>query len=101
MTGALLLDLSYDPIFVWDRERGIVVWNQGCEQLDRLHQSGGAGRLSHDQLRARGFLEPLPRSVDTTLGREGRWAGKRRTYHPDGRDVLVESRWQSDRSGWA
>ena len=28
-----LLDLSRDPIFVWDFDNGIVDWNRGSEQL--------------------------------------------------------------------
>jgi PAS domain S-box-containing protein len=89
---ALLLDLSYDPIFVWDRERGIVVWNQGCEQLYGFTKAEALGRLSHELLRTV-FPEPFA-VVDTTLGREGRWSGELRHTTRDGRDVLVESRWQ-------
>ena len=28
-----LIDLSHDPIFVWDFDAGIVEWNRGSEQL--------------------------------------------------------------------
>ena len=44
---ALLLELAYESIFVWDRERGIVLWNQGCEQLYGFTKADALGRSSH------------------------------------------------------
>ena len=63
-----------------------------CVSFYGFTKAEALGRLSHELLRTV-FPEPFA-VVDTTLGREGRWSGELRHTTRDGRDVLVESRWQ-------
>jgi PAS domain S-box-containing protein len=44
---AQLLELSYEPIFVCDREHRIVLWNQGCERLYGFTKAEAVGRVNH------------------------------------------------------
>jgi PAS domain S-box-containing protein len=89
---ALLLDLSYDPIFVWEEQRGIVLWNQGCERLYGFTRAEALGRNSHVFLQT---VFPVSfEAVTTALGRDGHWSGELQHTTRDGRQVLVESRFQ-------
>ena len=45
-----LIELSFEPIMVWDWHSGIVAWNQGCEQLYGYSRSESLGRISHELL---------------------------------------------------
>lgn len=89
---AALIDLSYEPIFVWDLDRGIVEWNKGCEQLYGYDKEEAARRISHRLLKT---VHPV--TVDElleTLQRDGVWSGEVRHTVRDGREVIVESRHQ-------
>ncbi|MGH3089716.1 MAG: PAS domain S-box protein [Rubrobacteraceae bacterium] len=89
---AALIDLSYEPIFVWDLDRGIVEWNKGCERLYGYAKEEAAGRISHRLLKT---VHPI--TVDElleTLRRDGVWSGEVRHTTRDGREVIVESRHQ-------
>jgi PAS domain S-box-containing protein len=89
---ALLLDSTYDPIFAWDEQRGIVLWNQGCERLYGFPPAEALGRSSHALLQT-----VFPVSIEaftTALGRDGYWSGELQHTTRDGRQVLVESRFQ-------
>src|SRR5215831_3560875 len=89
---ALLIELSYEPIFVWDADRGIVLWNQGCEQLYGFTKAEALGRTSHDLLHT---VLPMPfEEFHTLLWRDRGWSGELRHTTRDGREVLVESRFQ-------
>ncbi|HEY7491321.1 MAG TPA: PAS domain S-box protein [Candidatus Tectomicrobia bacterium] len=89
---ALLIDLSYEPIFVWDWERGIVLWNRGCEQLYGFTKAAAMGCVSHRLLRTE-FPESLGR-YEATLLRHRQWSGELWHTTYDGRQVIVESRHQ-------
>ena len=39
-----LIDLSRDPIFVWDFDNGIVDWNRGSEQLYGFSRDEALGK---------------------------------------------------------
>lgn len=89
---AALIDLSYEPIFVWDLDRGIVEWNEGCEQLYGYDKEEAAGQVSHRLLKT---VHPI--TLDElleTLQRDGVWSGEVRHKIRDGREVIVESRHQ-------
>jgi PAS domain S-box-containing protein len=89
---AALIELSYEPIFVWDLDAGIVEWNKGCEQLYGYTRDEAVGRVSHQLLRTK-----YPSSLDAqlqTLTRGGYWSGELRHATRDGREVIVESRQQ-------
>ncbi|MGC3973613.1 MAG: PAS domain S-box protein [Nitrospira sp.] len=86
-----LIELSYEPIFAWDKEQGIVTWNRGCEQLYGYTRSEALGRNS--QLLLKSTLPcPLP-AIHAELESTRGWTGEIHHRTKDGRDVLVESRW--------
>jgi PAS domain S-box-containing protein len=94
---ALLIELSYEPIFVWDLESGIQMWNRGCEQLYGFTKMEALGRVSHELLRT-----VFPQSVtvfQTLLLREKQWSGELQHTTRDGRQVIVESRHQLVEAG--
>jgi len=89
---AALIELSYEPIFVWDIEDGIVEWNKGCEQLYGYTREEAVGRVSHRLLNTE-----FPVSLNTqleTLKQDGYLSSELRHTTHDGREVIVESRQQ-------
>ncbi len=85
-----LHELSYEPICIWDLERGIVEWNLGCEQLYGIPKAEALGQVIHGLLKTR---FPLPfAEYQRILRRDGQWSGELWHTTRDGREVLVESR---------
>ena len=90
--GTALIDLSFEPIFVWDLEGAITEWNAGAEMLYGFTKDEAVGQRSHSLLRS---IHSLP--FDKYLGRlraDGHWSGEIRQFTRDGREVLIESRQQ-------
>ena len=88
-----LIDLSHDPIFVWDFDGGIVEWNRGCEDLYGYSVDEAVGTTKMDLLRTMvpgGSFETLKEE----LLRDGSWSGELQHQAKDGRIVTVESRLQ-------
>ncbi|MDQ3253707.1 MAG: PAS domain S-box protein, partial [Acidobacteriota bacterium] len=89
---SVLINLSYEPIFVWDVREGIIEWNKGCEQLYGYSKAEAIGQTSHK------LLQTLrPTSFDEFLRiteADGEWTGELRHTAKDGREVTVESRQQ-------
>ncbi len=54
---SLLVNLFFEPIFVWDLEKGIVEWNVGAEQFYGHTKAEASGRNSHELLKT---VLPLP-----------------------------------------
>lgn len=89
---AQLIELSFDPIFVWDMETGIVEWNRGCEELYGYARPEVLGRSSHDLLKTQ---HPIPYAkFEAQLLTSSSWSGE--LYHTTkgGRQIIVESRHQ-------
>lgn len=89
---ALLIELSYEPIFVWDLHKGIVMWNRGSEDLYGFAKTEAIGRVSHELL-----LAVFPGSFEqylTSLLHDRRWSGELQHTTRDRRKVIVESRHQ-------
>jgi len=86
-----LLELSYEPIFAWDLQHGIVEWNRGCEQLYGFTKAEALGQVSHRLLRT-AFPSPFA-EIHTALTSTGEWTGEIRQRTKNGLEVLVESRW--------
>lgn len=86
-----LVELSHEPIFAWDTERGIVQWNKGCEQLYGYTAKEAIGRISQQLLQTT-FSAPLP-DILTTLEAKGEWTGHVRHRTKSGQQLVVESRW--------
>jgi PAS domain S-box-containing protein len=93
----VLVELSFEPIIVWDLEEGIVEWNKGCERLYGFTRAEAAGRNIQDLLRT---VHPLPRTeFISRLLAGGEWKGELRQTSKDGRKLIVESRQQTAEIG--
>jgi PAS domain S-box-containing protein len=89
---ANLIDLSFEPIFVWHPENGIVDWNRGAEQLYGYSRAEAMGQSSHGLLHT---ISPLPQEELLEILRVGKsWTGELEHRAKDGRQVFVESRHQ-------
>ena len=86
-----LIELSYEPIFEWEIEQGIVEWNRVCEQLYCYTRSEALGHSSNRLLQSR-LPAPLG-TIQAELEQTGEWTGEIHHRTKDGRDVLVASRW--------
>lgn len=89
---AALIELSYEPIFVWDFESGIVEWNKGAEKLYGFSRDEAIGQNSHILLKTRPNAE-ISR-MNEELEESGYWSGEVKHFTKDGREVIIESRLQ-------
>ena len=90
---ASLIDLSFEPIFVWHPERGIVEWNRGAEQLYGFSRAEAIGHSSHQLLQT---VSHLPQAELLEILKVGRsWTGELEHRAKDGRRIFVESRHQA------
>jgi two-component system, chemotaxis family, CheB/CheR fusion protein len=92
-----LIELSFEPIMVWDWHSGIVAWNRGCEQLYGYSRSESLGRISHELLQTR-FPQPLA-EIEQAIEQHGIWSGELRHLTRVGSEIIVESRWQLTQIG--
>ncbi|MFN0277543.1 MAG: PAS domain S-box protein [Pyrinomonadaceae bacterium] len=87
-----LIDLSYEPIFVWDWKDGIIEWNAGAERLYGFERSEVLGENGHELLATK---HPVSlRRFLKKLATDGYWIGEVRHTTKDGRELIVESRQQ-------
>jgi PAS domain S-box-containing protein len=89
---ASLIELSFEPIFVWHATRGIVEWNKGAEQLYGYTREEALGRDSHELLSSDHGLST--RELNDALFSAKSWTGEVRHRTKDGRVLTVESRHQ-------
>jgi two-component system CheB/CheR fusion protein len=88
-----LVDLSGNPIFVWDFDNGIVEWNKGCETLYGFTPKEALGKRIEDLLGT--TVSGLNfEAVRAALLREKSWSGELQQKAKDGGIVTVESRLQ-------
>jgi PAS domain S-box-containing protein len=89
---ANLIDLSFEPIFVWHPTKGIVEWNRGAEQLYGYSREEAIGKPSHSLLHT---ISPLPSGELIDILKVGKsWTGELEHQAKDGRQIFVESRHQ-------
>ena len=88
-----LVNLSRDPIFVWDFDGGIVDWNRGSEELYGYRRDEALGKqkevLLGTSVPGSSFAE-----LKAKLLQEGNWAGELRQKTKGGQDLTVESHMQ-------
>jgi two-component system CheB/CheR fusion protein len=86
-----LVELSHEPIFVWDFDDGIIEWNRGSEEIYGYTHEEALGKRSYELLET-----SLPGSTGadlrTHLQNEGRWSGELRQRAKDGRELVMEAR---------
>lgn len=87
-----LIDLSFEPIFVWEMDGAIVEWNRGSSHLYGYSSAEAVGAVSHRLLKTE-FPLPLA-AIEAMLQESGSWSGELRQRTRDGCEVVVESRWQ-------
>jgi two-component system CheB/CheR fusion protein len=90
-----LIDLSRDPIFVWDLDGGIIEWNRGSEELYGYSREEAIGQ-EKEQLLGTTVPGSTFATLKAQLRQEGSWAGELRRKTKSGRQLIVESRLQLD-----
>ncbi len=88
-----LVDMSRDPIFVWDFDGGIVDWNRGSEELYGYSRDEALGKQKQQLL---GTTVPGSSFAElkAKLLRAGNWAGELRQKTRSGEELTIESRLQ-------
>jgi two-component system CheB/CheR fusion protein len=86
-----LVQLSRDPIFIWDFDGGIVFWNRGSEELYGYSSDEAIGRRK-DQLLATQVPGSSFAELRAKLLAEGSFRGEVRHRTKDGRELTVETR---------
>jgi two-component system CheB/CheR fusion protein len=93
-----LVELSHDPIFMWDIDGGILDWNRGSEELYGYSRSEALGRrkevLLGTSVPGSSFAELRAKLLES-----GTWSGELMHRTKDGRELTVESRIVLDRVG--
>ena len=88
----MLLEQSFEPIFVWDLEQVIVDWNAGCERLYGFCRDEVLGRMGYEVLCSvfpisrEEFLKELKKNMS--------WTGEVRQRAKGGNEIIADSRYQ-------
>jgi two-component system CheB/CheR fusion protein len=88
-----LVELSRDPIIVWDFDAGIIEWNRGSEELYGYSRAEALG-APKDQLLSTATADGGLDKVKARLLEQGGFSGELRHRAKDGRTLVVESRLQ-------
>src|SRR5262249_22970357 len=88
-----LVEVSRDPIFVWDFDAGILEWNRGSEELYGYSRAEALGKQPEEILGTRGMDGSFDK-IRAMLLKEGNWAGELQHRAKDGRMLPVEARLQ-------
>jgi two-component system CheB/CheR fusion protein len=85
-----LVELSRDPIFIWDFDDGIIEWNRGCEELYGYTSEEVLGK-EKDQLLGTTLEGSSFAEVKAKLLSDGSWRGELHHRAKDGRVLTVET----------
>ena len=85
-----LIDLSRDPIFVWDFDGGILEWNRGSEELYGYSAAEAIGKVKNELLDT-SVPDSSFEELKAALLRDGHWSGELQQKAKDGHVVTVES----------
>ncbi len=86
-----LVELSHDPIFIWELDAGIIEWNRGCEELYGYTREEALGKGKEQLLRTE-VPDSTFAELKAKLIAEGAWTGELKQRTKDGRLLTVESR---------
>jgi PAS domain S-box-containing protein len=87
---AEMLGQTYDAVFAWTFEEGIVYWNRSAERLYGYSQKEVLGKVTHELFKT---VHPVPIiKFLSELKRKGRWEGELIHTTKAGRQIYVESR---------
>ena len=87
-----LLDISYEAIFSWEYDNGILSWNKGAERLYGFSKNETIGKVSHDLLKTKFPIEFS--EFMEKLYNEKMWTGELIHTTKNGSKIIVESRHQ-------
>jgi two-component system, chemotaxis family, CheB/CheR fusion protein len=85
-----LVELSRDPIFIWDFDDGILAWNRGSEELYGYSRKEAIGRRK-DQLLATEVPGSSFAELRARLLADGSFNGEVRHRTKDGRELTIET----------
>ncbi|HEY5363348.1 MAG TPA: PAS domain S-box protein, partial [Aestuariivirga sp.] len=89
---AAMINLSFEPIFVWHPEHGIVEWNQGAQQLYGYTRDEAIGQSSDTLLQT---IRPITQEkLLEILKTENSWQAELQRNAKGGRQLIVECRYQ-------
>jgi two-component system CheB/CheR fusion protein len=86
-----LVDVSRNPIFIWEFDNGILEWNRGCEELYGYSREEALGKRK-DRLLATAVPGSSFAELHEKLLENGSWNGELRHATKTGRELIVESR---------
>ena len=90
---AALIDLTPDGILIFRLDWTITFWSQGAQSLYGWTRQEAIGQQTHTLLKTR-FPQPLEQMAEQ-VQRTGCWSGELIHFTKDGRQVIVQSRWQA------
>ena len=85
-----LVEMSREPIFIWDFEGGIVDWNRGCTELYGYSSQEAIGERKEHLLHTAVPGSSLE-EMNQYLVAHGHWDGELHQRAKDGRTLLVEA----------
>jgi two-component system, chemotaxis family, CheB/CheR fusion protein len=85
-----LVEMSREPIYIWDFDGGIIDWNRGCQELYGYSQQEAIGK-SKKQLLATTVPGSSLEEMRARLVAERQWDGELRQRAKDGKPLTVEA----------
>jgi two-component system, chemotaxis family, CheB/CheR fusion protein len=86
-----LVEISHDPIFVWDFDGGIVEWNRGSEEVYGYSREEVLGKRK-EQLLSAAVPGSSFEELRAKLLQDGNWSGELRHRTKSGETLTVEGR---------
>jgi two-component system, chemotaxis family, CheB/CheR fusion protein len=86
-----LVELSRDPIFIWDFDGSILLWNRGSEELYGYSREEAIGKKK-DQLLATAVPASSFDDLRAKLLADGSFSGEVKHRTKDGRELTIETR---------
>jgi two-component system CheB/CheR fusion protein len=88
-----LVEVSHDPIFVWDFDGGIVEWNRGSQEVYGYSREEALGKPK-EQLLSTLVPGSSFEELRAKLLQDGNWSGELRHRTKNGETLTVEGRLQ-------
>ena len=85
-----LVEMSREPIYIWDFDGGIIDWNRGCAELYGYSHEEAVGQHKEQLLKTEVLGSSL-QEMNNQLVTHGHWYGELRQHAKDGRTLIVEA----------
>jgi two-component system CheB/CheR fusion protein len=86
-----LVEMSREPIHIWDFDGGIIDWNRGCEELYGYSRQEAVGKRKRELLDT-AVPDSSLQEMNEQLIAHGHWYGELRQRAKDGRMLIVDAR---------